>query len=93
MITKQELIAFLQEIPDVDFHHEVSIAKRLYTRCCDEVVLLTITPDEMKFMEYDVLKDEKNILAEVTEKILSTIDVDALVEEALEELDEEESES
>ena len=91
MITKHELLTFVEQIPDVDFHDEVSIAKRLYTRCCDEVVILTITPDDMKFMEYDVLKDEKNILAEVTEKLISTIDVDALVEEALEELDEEDN--
>ena len=73
MMTKQALLKFVQDIPEEEFSSEdtsltakdYGIADLLYTHCCGEVVVLTITRERIAQVIPDVGELDNATLHEI----------------------------
>ena len=90
MITKHELLAFVNDLPEYQFQsgqerlYKPYLAETLYTFCCGGVVLAAITREGIEDLGYDVSKVDTETLEALVTDIQGDLDYEDLLIRALE---------
>ena len=93
MITKQDLVTFVHDLPDEYFRpgqewrNAYLISRNLYTRCCGGVVVAALNHDSIEALGYDASSVDMDMLHALVGVIETHIDLDDLVIFALDDME------
>jgi len=92
MMTKQELIAFVQELPEEYFAPEqgdtysVTVAERFYLHCCGWIPFGAISREWIAQLGYDVSEMTNETLEEIALQVSKYMEIRELLLEILDEM-------